>query len=59
MKRLAIVGSATSGGVAQVIDATLSGSQYKVVAIFDNDDSFLGKFILGVPVREIIFCKKG
>ena len=50
MKRLAIVGSAASGGAAQVIDAILTGPQYKAVAIFDNDESLLGKFVLSVPV---------
>jgi UDP-perosamine 4-acetyltransferase len=50
MKRLAIVGSAASGGAAQVIDAVITGSQYKAVAIFDNDESLRGKFFLGVPV---------
>jgi sugar O-acyltransferase (sialic acid O-acetyltransferase NeuD family) len=50
MKRLAIIGSATSGGAAQIIDAVLTGAEYKPVAIFDNNERLHGTCILNVPV---------
>jgi sugar O-acyltransferase (sialic acid O-acetyltransferase NeuD family) len=53
MKRLAIVGSALSGGAAQIIDAASTRSEYKVVAIFDNDPRSQGKRVLDVPVVSV------
>ena len=50
MKRLAIVGSALSGGAAQIIDAVRTRPEYEVFAIFDNHPSSLSARILGVPV---------
>jgi NDP-sugar pyrophosphorylase family protein len=50
MKRLAIIGSALSGGAAQIIDAVSTGSEYKTVAIFDSHEGSLGTKVLDVPV---------
>lgn len=50
MKRLAIVGSALSGGAAQVIDAVRTTGDHLPVAIFDSDKSAKDKLILDVPV---------
>jgi sugar O-acyltransferase (sialic acid O-acetyltransferase NeuD family) len=50
MKRLAIIGSALSGGAAQIIDAVSTQSEYKVVAIFDNHEKSQGTKVLDVPV---------
>lgn len=50
MKRLAVIGSAISGGAAQVIDAVRKSDVYEVTALFDSDSSLIGKTVLGVPV---------
>lgn len=50
MKRLAIVGSAASGGAAQIIDAVRTGTEYEAVAIFDKNENLFGKYILNVPI---------
>ena len=50
MKRLAVVGSALSGGAAQIIDAVGTHKEFVVVAIFDSDESAMGRQIFGVPV---------
>ena len=50
MKKLAIIGSAFSGGAAQIIDAVSTKSEYRAVAIFDSDKSMQGKSVLNIPV---------
>ena len=50
MKRLAVIGSALSGGAAQIIDAIFTRDEYDPVAIFDNDELALGRQICGVSV---------
>jgi acetyltransferase-like isoleucine patch superfamily enzyme len=50
MKRLAILGSALSGGAAQIIDACLSTNSHTPVAIYDSNPAALGNSMLGVPV---------
>jgi NDP-sugar pyrophosphorylase family protein len=49
-RRIAVIGSALGGGAAQVIDAILRGCGQVPVAIFDNNPSAKGKYILGVQV---------
>ena len=50
MKKLAVVGSAISGGAAQIIDAVRTKDEYEVVAVFDNDIEAIGHTIFGVPI---------
>ena len=50
MRKLAIIGSALSGGAAQIIDAVRTCREYEVVAIFDKDVRAIGTSILDVPV---------
>ncbi len=50
MKKLAIIGSALSGGAAQVIDAAISSCTHRPVAIFDSKPNAIGLSVLGVPV---------
>lgn len=50
MKKLAVIGSARSGGAAQVIDAVRTKSDYEPVGIFDNDPKAISLRVLGVPV---------
>jgi len=50
MKKLAIIGSALTGGAAQIIDAVRRSNSYEVTAIFDNNPHSLGQKILNVPV---------
>jgi sugar O-acyltransferase (sialic acid O-acetyltransferase NeuD family) len=64
MKRLAIIGSALSGGAAQIIDAVSTQCDYKAVAIFDNQEKLRGTNVLGVPVVSTssdveIYWKRG
>ena len=49
-KRIAIIGSALSGGAAQVIDALLRSGNQVPIAVFDSNPSAKGKTILGVSV---------
>lgn len=50
MKKIAVVGSALSGGAAQIIDAVRTGLGSEVVAIFDNDVKASGCNVFDVPV---------
>jgi hypothetical protein len=50
--RIAIIGSATSGGALQIIDAISGSNEQIVVALFDSDASLKGKKVLGVEVLD-------
>ena len=50
MRRLAIIGSAKSGGAAQIIEALSSSLLYQPSLIFDRDFDLLPHGIFGVPV---------
>jgi acetyltransferase-like isoleucine patch superfamily enzyme len=50
VKKLAIIGSALTGGAAQVIDAVSTYNDYRAVAIFDNHTDAIGRSVFGVNV---------
>ena len=50
MKRLAIIGSALSGGAGQIIEAIANQDRIRVVLILDRDVNAFGKGIHEVPV---------
>ena len=52
VNRIAIIGSATSGGALQIIDALQGNDEQKVVALFDSDLSLKGKKILGAEMLD-------
>ena len=50
MKRVAILGSAVSGGAAQIIEALINSTKQKPELILDNDKSLKESEIHGVKV---------
>ncbi len=49
-QRIGIIGGVSGGGALIIIDAILRQPQMQAVAVFDQDPTFVGQHILGVPV---------
>lgn len=49
MKKIAIIGSAISGGASQIIDAA-QGTDCIVTSIFDRDEQLLNQNVFNVPI---------
>jgi acetyltransferase-like isoleucine patch superfamily enzyme len=50
LERVAIIGGVGGGGALIVIDAMFNNPNQIVIGIYDNNESFHGKLVLGVPV---------
>lgn len=49
-RRLAILGSAVSGGALQIIDAAFTTNDLDPICIYDSDPQSHGRQVLGIPV---------
>jgi len=50
MERIGIIGGVSGGGAMIIIDAISRLPQMQAVAVFDQDPSFVGQSVLGIPV---------